>query len=76
MAAVFRGYSGKFCCAVDETTSGFRWTVTVADNTLSDDQPPVSEGNASTMEEALAKAYRSMGTAIAGLGGHESEAAE
>jgi hypothetical protein len=52
---MFRGYSGPYCCGVDETTSGFAWSVSHTDN-----ETVFAKGVVATMAEALEAAYEAL----------------
>lgn len=69
----FRVFSGKFCGAIDRKPDGFAWSVGLSDLTLPDDTPPITQGLAPTMNEALKDAYDSITGLKASSGGHETE---
>jgi hypothetical protein len=52
---MFRGYSGPYCCAVDETTAGFAWNVSHNEN-----ETVFANGVAATMAAALEAAYSAL----------------
>jgi hypothetical protein len=70
---MFRVFSGKFCGAIDEDPNGFGWSVTLVDTADVKDNPPLAQGTAPTMEEAIIATYKAMGGAKAAGGGHETE---
>jgi len=54
---MFCVYNGKFFGAIDRKPDGFIWSIRPSNLNLPDDDPPIAEGTAPTMQAAVVDAY-------------------